>query len=49
MAEPGQIVIILRAHTAVESLVSAEPLGSFQLQGFSRPVEAWAVTGLRPD
>ena len=49
MAEPGQIVVSGRAHTAVESRVSAEPLGSFQLKGFSRPIDAWAVAGLRPD
>lgn len=47
VAEPGQIVISQRAHARVESGVSARPLGSLQLKGFSRPVEAFAVEGLR--
>ena len=49
VAEPGQIVIGARTHAAVDGIAATDPLGSFQLKGFSRPVEAWAVTGLRLD
>lgn len=45
VAEPGQIVLSRRAYTHVEPMVTAEPLGSFTLKGFSRPVEAFGVTG----
>jgi adenylate cyclase len=48
VAQPGQIVISGRAHARVESVVEAEPLGSFELKGFSRPVEAFLVQRLAP-
>ena len=46
VAEPGQVVISARTHAIVEASVAAQPLGPFQLKGFSRPVDAWAVTDL---
>ena len=46
LATPGQVVISGRAFAAVESSVTAEPLGSFELKGFRRPVEAYLVIGL---
>lgn len=46
VAEPGQTIISPRTHAAIEARVSATALGPFTLKGFSRPVEAWTVTGL---
>jgi class 3 adenylate cyclase len=46
LATPGQVVISGRVHATVESSVTAEPLGSFELKGFRRPVEAYLVTRL---
>jgi GAF domain-containing protein len=48
VAQPGQVVISGRTHSLVEGSVEAEPLGSVELKGFSRPVEAFAVAGLKP-
>jgi class 3 adenylate cyclase len=47
-AEPGQIVIGPRVLAEVEELVEATPLGTLELKGFGRPVEAFAVTSLLP-
>lgn len=46
VAQPGQVVISGRTHAKVESAVVAEPVGPFELKGFSRPVEAYLVTRL---
>jgi class 3 adenylate cyclase len=47
-ARPGQILIPRRLHAMLESLVDAEPVGELTLKGFSRPVPAYAVRGLKP-
>jgi class 3 adenylate cyclase len=47
-AEPGQILIGPRVQAEVEQIVEATPLGALELKGFSRPVEAFAVTALVP-
>ena len=48
IAEPGQIVLSERAYTRVELLVEATALGPMEFKGFRRPVEAYAVSALRP-
>jgi class 3 adenylate cyclase len=45
-ARPGQVVISGRTLAEVEGEVEVQPLGSFELKGFSRPVEAFSVTRL---
>jgi class 3 adenylate cyclase/putative methionine-R-sulfoxide reductase with GAF domain len=47
VAKPGQIVVSGRTFAMVDTAVQAEPLGSFELKGFGRPVEAFAATGLK--
>jgi class 3 adenylate cyclase len=47
-AQPGQILIPRRLHGVVEDFVTAEPAGELSLKGFSRPVTAYNVTGLKP-
>jgi class 3 adenylate cyclase len=47
LADAGQIMLSRRAYTQVEPMVTAEPLGSFELKGFSRPVEAFGLAGLK--
>ena len=46
LAEPGQIVLSERAYMQVESRTTGQRLGSFELKGFRRPVEAYALTGM---
>jgi len=46
-AQPGQILISRRLQSTLEELVAAEPVGELSLKGFSRPVTAFNVTGLR--
>lgn len=47
VAEPGQIVISERAHARVEKRVRSTPLGEFEFKGFSHPMHAFAIDGLR--
>jgi class 3 adenylate cyclase len=47
-AQPGQILVSRRLHGVVEDFVTAEPVGELSLKGFSRPVTAYNVTGLKP-
>jgi class 3 adenylate cyclase/CheY-like chemotaxis protein len=47
-AGPGQIVIGPRVLAEVEEHVEAQPLGKVELKGFSKPVEAFAVTAAAP-
>jgi class 3 adenylate cyclase len=47
-AEPGQIVVGPRLLSEVEEIVETTPLGALDLKGFSRPIEAHAVTALVP-
>jgi adenylate cyclase len=48
-ARDGQIMLNARAYAAVEGLVKAEPASELTLKGFSRPVPAYPVLGLRRD
>lgn len=46
-AGPGQILLNQRAHAAVEEVVDAEEIVELNLKGFSRPIPAVNVIGLR--
>jgi class 3 adenylate cyclase/CheY-like chemotaxis protein len=46
-AASGDILISQRALATIEGLVEAEPLGDLTLKGFSRPVTAYRILGLR--
>ncbi len=46
-ATAGQILIGPHVFAAVEENVDTEPAGRLELKGFGRPVEAYAVRGLR--
>lgn len=48
-AESGQILMTRRVYAEVEDLVEAEPLGSYELKGFHRPVPAFNVLKLKHD
>ena len=48
LAEPGHIVLSERAYARVEASCEVTALGSFELKGLRRPVEAYDLTGLRP-
>jgi adenylate cyclase len=45
-AEPGQIVVSRRVHSATEGIAIANPLGELPLSGFARPTDAYDVVGL---
>ena len=46
-AAAGQILIGQRLFAAVEAAVETAPAGELELKGFSRPVAAYEVRGLR--
>lgn len=46
-AQGGEILITQRLHAAVEDIVSTEPVRELRLKGFSRPVPAYNVVGLK--
>jgi class 3 adenylate cyclase len=46
-ARADQILLNQQAHAAVEEFVDTEEVGELQLKGFSRPVPAVNVVGLR--
>jgi class 3 adenylate cyclase/CheY-like chemotaxis protein len=46
-AQAGQILVELKAFTAIEDVADAEPIGELTLKGFHRPVVAYNVKGLR--
>ena len=46
-AQHGQILVTERVRHFVENLVSVEPVGELTLKGFSRPVAAYNIAGLR--
>ncbi|MGH7208257.1 MAG: adenylate/guanylate cyclase domain-containing protein [Nitrospiraceae bacterium] len=46
-AQHGHILVSGRVLHLVESLVSVEPVGELALKGFSRPVAAYNIAGLR--
>ena len=45
-AGPWQILVAPRVHAATEALATGELVGELDLKGFSRPVRAFAVTGI---
>ena len=49
LARSGQVVVSGRAYARLQDRFVAESLGTFDLKGFSRPIEAYAVTGLASD
>jgi class 3 adenylate cyclase len=46
-AEPGQILVSQRLFAAVDDRVEARSVGTLELKGFTRPIEAFEVLGLR--
>jgi class 3 adenylate cyclase len=46
-AKPGQILVSQRLLGAVEALVEVEPAGELPLKGFSKPVPAFNVVGVK--
>jgi class 3 adenylate cyclase len=46
-AKPGQILVSQRVFAAAEEKVDAQPVGEIELKGFTRPVAAYEVHGLR--
>jgi adenylate cyclase len=46
-AQPGQILVSRRVLTAVEELVTSEPVGSLSLRGLLKPVPTFNILGLR--
>jgi predicted ATPase/class 3 adenylate cyclase len=48
-AEPGQILIGPAVKRLAADCVDLEAVGTFELRGFDRPVEAWLVLGAVPD
>ena len=46
-AKPGQILVSRTLLSAVDQLVTAEPVGELVLKGFAKPVSAFNVLGLR--
>jgi adenylate cyclase len=48
-AAARQILIPVRLHGMIESLVEVEPVGELTLKGLHRPVVAFNITGLRGD
>jgi class 3 adenylate cyclase len=47
-AKGGEILISHRTFAAAETLIDAESAGDRTLKGFSRPIPAYAVAGMRP-
>ena len=47
-AKPGQILISPRVLTKVESAVTVEPVGEFELKGIRRPLAAYNVVAASP-
>ncbi len=46
-AEAGQILMTRRVYAAVEEIVEVEPMGDLHLKGFSKPVPAFNVVGVK--
>src|SRR6266545_1668316 len=46
-AKPGQILVSRTFLSAVEAIVTSEPVGELVLKGFAKPVSAFNVLGLR--
>jgi class 3 adenylate cyclase len=47
LAAPGEVVIAASTHRLVGRMFEYRPLGSIELKGLPRPVEAWQVRGER--
>jgi class 3 adenylate cyclase len=47
VAAPGEILLSQRTHAALDDRVGGEPLPDLRLKGFSRPVVAMRLMGLR--
>jgi class 3 adenylate cyclase len=47
IAQPGQILVSQRVFATVEDRIEARTVGEIELKGFSRPVAAYEVVGLR--
>lgn len=47
VAAPGEILLSQRTHAALDERVEGEPVADLHLKGFSRPVVAMRLTGLR--
>jgi class 3 adenylate cyclase len=45
-AEPGQILISARVHSAIEDVVVAQAVGELALRGLARPTQAFDVAGI---
>jgi class 3 adenylate cyclase len=48
-AAAGEILVSQRMHGVIEESVTTEPAGDLSLKGFSHPVPAFRVTGIRED
>ena len=46
VADAGQILVAQRVYSAAEGLATGEPVGELDLRGFSKPVRAFAITGI---
>ena len=46
-AAPGEILVAQRTFAAAASAVDAEPAGERLLKGFSRPLQTFAIRGVR--
>src|SRR6185436_2909265 len=46
-AQPGQILVSRRVYAGAESLIESTSVPPLQLKGFQRPVQAWAVIGVK--
>jgi class 3 adenylate cyclase len=46
-AKPGQILVSRRLLGGIEDVVEAEPVGELVLKGFSKPVTAYSLLGLK--
>ncbi|MGW9183717.1 adenylate/guanylate cyclase domain-containing protein [Agromyces sp. NPDC055661] len=46
VADAGQILVAQRVYSAAEGVATGEPVGELDLRGFSKPVRAFAITGL---
>ena len=49
LARSGQVVVSQRVFARLQDSVVAEALGTFELKGFSRPIDAYAVTAIASD
>jgi len=45
----GQILVDLKVHTAVQSVVETEPAGELSLKGLHRPVKAFNIKQIKTD